>query len=152
MNLICQLTFAAEKAREEHVLFKTRILDKKLPRSSHLLDVSLPASIKTIHDSVVRTGLSQDYRRVIDRANVDLAHVLTSACQAAKVDCEKRLNTTLAAMWRDQRRLPNSARLSSTMLSLIEQRQKNITACVTQIYSLKSDFLLKIPTRTAIQD
>ena len=151
-NRICQLTFSAENTREEHVLFKTGVFYKKLPRSFHLLDTSLPASIKMIQDPAVRDALSQDYRRVIERTNVDLAHVLTSACQAAKVDCEKTLNTTLAEMWRDQRRLPNSARLSSTMLSLIEQRQKNITACVTQIYSLKSDFLLKIPTMTAIRD
>ena len=105
-----------------------------------------------IQDSVVRAGLSEDYRRVIDRTNFDLTNVLTSACEAAKIDCEKTLNAALAEIWHGQHRLPNGARLPSTLLSLIEQRQENITACVTQIYSLKTDFLVQIPTITAIRD
>ena len=62
-----------------------------------------------IQDPAVRDTLSQDYRRVIDRANVDLAHVLILACEAAKDDCEKTLNTTLAEMWHRQHQLPNNA-------------------------------------------
>jgi hypothetical protein len=148
---ICSLTFDKEKAERELFLFKVDIFYKKLPKSLDILQSSLPRSILTISDPVIRQRLSSQYQRIIQRTKFDLTNVLTSAVEAKKTDNEKKFVRETDKIWQNQHQLPIHDRLTPIMLTLIEQRQKNIIECLKCIYELKSELFLKAaPTTTTI--
>lgn len=129
---ICSLTFDKEKTQQELVLFKFSMLYHKLPKSLDILEVSLPPSITTISDHAVRERLSNQYQMIIQRAKEDLTRVLTSATEAKRTDCQNKFDKETTEIWKNQRELPKLEQLSSTMVTLIEQRQKNVIACLKQ--------------------
>ncbi|CAF4285090.1 unnamed protein product [Adineta steineri] len=143
---ICSLTFDKEKTEQELILLKFGLLFKKLPKSLELLETSLPTSITTISDSTIRERLSNEYQRIIQRTKAVLTNILRSAMEAKSIDCEKKFEKETAEIWKDQRQLPTHERLSSAMVTLIEQRQKNIIECLKYIYELKDNFLVQAPS------
>ncbi|CAF1336804.1 unnamed protein product [Adineta steineri] len=145
---ICSLTFDKEKTEQELILLKFGLLFKKLPKSLEILEVSLPTSIITISDSTIRERLSNEYQRIIQRAKADLTDVLRSAMEAKSIDCEKKFELETAEIWKGQRQLPTHERLSPVMVTLIEQRQKNIVECLKYIYGVKDNFLVQAPSTT----
>jgi len=148
---ICHLTLEKEKAQQEMIHFKFGILFKKLPESLNILEDSLPISITTISDSIIRERLSNEYLRIIERTKADLTRVLTTAAEAKKIDCEKKFIRETAEIWKKQRQLPIEERLTTTMLTSVEERQKNIVECLKHIYELKGNlFLKRTPTTTLI--
>jgi hypothetical protein len=147
---ICSLTFDKEKSRQELVLFKLSTVYHKLPKSLDILEGSLPSSITTISDRVIRERLSNQYQMIIQRTKADLTRVLTSATEAKTIDCQNKFDTDTSEIWKHQRGLPKFEQLPSTMVALIEQRQQNIIDCLKRIYAMKSDFLLKASTTRVI--
>ncbi len=145
---ICSLTYDREKAEQELILFKFGIIRKKLPKSLDLLEISLPTSITTISDPVICERLSNQYQRIIERAKFDLMNVLTTAAEAKKNDSQKKFDEEIAEIWKSQHQYPIDERLTPTMLTIIEQRRKNIIECVKWIYHLKGDFACKAPLTT----
>ena len=143
---ICSLTFDQEKSQHELVLFKCSNLYHKLPKSMDILESSLPSSITTISDSATRERLSNQYQMIIQRTKADLTRVLTSATEAKRSDCQNKFDRETAEIWKNQREFTKLEQLSPTMITLIEQRQKNIIACLISIYAMKSNFLLKAST------
>jgi len=118
---------------------------KKLPKSLDILEISVPKSITTLSDSTIRQHLTNNYQRIIQQAKFDLARVLKAAAQAKKADAVKIFDQRMAELWNNQHQYPEQERLTRRMLTLIEQRQKNISQCAERIYNLKSDFYHKAP-------
>ena len=147
-NHICSLTFEKEKVGQEEVFLKFGVLFKKLPKSLDQMEHSLPTSITTLSDPIIRERLSKEYQRIIQQAKEDLTSVLTRASEAKKIDCQKNFDRETAEIWKTQHQLPIHERLTSRMLALIEQRQKNIIECIKCIYILKDDFFRIVPTTT----
>jgi hypothetical protein len=72
-------------------------------------------------------------------------NVLATAAEVKRNDSQKTFDKETAEIWTNQRQLPIHERLTPTMLTIIEQRQKNIIECVKCIYELKGNFFLKAP-------
>lgn len=132
------------------ILFKSGVIFSRLPKSLDRLEVSPPASITTISDSTLRERLSTQYIRIIQRAKADLVDVLTTASEAKRNDCEKKYDQETSDIWKNQRQLPATERLTPTMVAFIEQRQKLIITCLKRIYQLKDNFILYAPTKTSM--
>ncbi len=145
---MCSLTYQREKVKQELFLLKFGALYHQLPKSLDLLEISLPTSITTLADSVLRQRLSNEYQRIIQRAKCDLIKVETIATEAKKNECEKKYGKEIGQIWKDQRQYPMHERITRKMLDIIERRQKNITECLKLIYKLKDEFCLRAPPRT----
>jgi hypothetical protein len=127
------------------ILFKFDLLFKRLPKSLELLEVSLPTSITTLTDPVLRERLSNDYQRIIQRAKADLLMVLTTASEAKRNDCQRKFDREIAEIWKNHRQFPIDERLTNVMVKLIEQREKNIIECLKRIYHLKGTLFHRVP-------
>ena len=100
--------------------------------------------INMISDPSERARLTEEYRRVIDRAKADLMNVIVSVSDVVKQASQKQFNDAIAEIWNDQHQLPEHERLSPEMLRLIDHRQTNITDCLQYIFQFKSQFNLNV--------
>lgn len=139
------MTFNNEKSQQEYDALKIATYHKKLPRELYLLEDTPPQIMKKVQDGTIRDELMHNYKKIIDQAKYDLTHVLIRAATVIKDDCQRVFNTELEKVWSEQRRLSSEGRLSTTLLTLIEERQENIVQTVKQIYQLKMDFFSHIP-------
>ncbi|CAF1346209.1 unnamed protein product, partial [Rotaria sordida] len=140
---ICTRQLEKEKSEQELILFRYGFLFKKLPDSLKILEESPPKLITTIIDPHQRERLSNNYTRIIQQAKVDLMMILTTGAEIKRQEHQKVFDMTMAKLWTDQRHLPIDKRLTTTMLSFIDERQKNIIKCVKCIYALKTSFFMK---------
>jgi hypothetical protein len=99
-----------------------------------------------VSDPTIRASLLKQYTRIIDFAKFDLNKIMTTAAATVKQDSQRELGGFMAEVWLEERRLPESERLTTSMLQLIEKRQANVIACVKVIYDQKLQFFLKTPT------
>ncbi|CAF3734723.1 unnamed protein product [Rotaria sordida] len=141
---ICALQLQKEKSEQELILFKFGILYKKLPDSLNALEETPSTLITSITNSQQRERLSNNYMRIIQRAKADLMMALTQATEIKTQEHQTNFDTFMAQLWNDQRHLPQQERLSTTMLLLIDDRQKNILKCVKHIYALKPSFFSRV--------
>lgn len=142
---MCNLTFANVKADQEYYALKIGNFFKKLPRSLYILEDSPPKMVQHVRDRALREELSKRYTEIIDRVKYDVTYILTRAAEVIKDDCQRLLDTETQEIWQKQRQLPAKERLSTILLTLIEDRQKNIVESVRRICHLKMDFFLEIP-------
>ena len=130
------------------LLYKFDFAYKKFPKSFDTLETSPPTSIAALADPAVRERLSNDYQKIIQRAKSDFMMVLTRTAEAKRDETRKKFDKEIEEMWRNHRQQPPHERLTPTMSTIIEQRQKNVTDCVKRIYHLKGDFYVKVSPRT----
>ena len=71
---------------------------------------------------------------------------MITAATAVKQDAQRELDGFVVEVWLDERRQPESERLTTSMLQLIEKRQNNIIDCIRIVYAQKLQFFLKTPT------
>ncbi|CAF1164151.1 unnamed protein product [Rotaria sordida] len=143
---ICTVGYEKEQSEQELILIKIGVLYNNLLDSLNRIEESPPTSIITLMDPKLRKPLLNNYIRIIQRAKADLMTVLTTAAEIKKEEHQKKFDRVMAKLWTDQHHLPNNERLTTTMLSLIDERLKNILECVKRIYAIKADFCVKIPT------
>ena len=105
-----------------------------------------PHTIRLVADPTMRASLLNQYIAIVDRAKYDLNTIMITAATAVKQDAQRALDGFVVEVWLDERRQPESERLTTSMLHLIEQRQSNIIDGVRTIYAQKLPFFLKTPT------
>ena len=109
------------------------------------MGANIPRTIRMVHDPLIRASLIKQYTKTIDRAKFDLNNTMITASATVKQDTQRELDGFFAEVWLEERRLPESDRLSTPMLQLIEKRQANINDCVKIIYEQKIEFLRTTP-------
>ena len=145
-NRICQLACANSIAGQEHYFFREDVYFKKIPKLCSLMGANTPNTIRMVNDPSMRASLLKQYTKIIDYAKFDLNKILITASSIVKQDSQRELDGFLAEVWLEERRLPESDRLPTSMVQLIEKRQANVTDCVRAIYEQKLQFFLKTPT------
>lgn len=142
---IVRLTFAKQKAEYEYYLFSDGVYRKRLPNLCTMLGAYLPKIITLVPNPDLRSTLREQYRCVIDKCKFELTVVMTKAANAVQEHARCELNSFVADIWINQRRLIQPEQLSKAMLQLIENRQRNIESCVSKLYNKKFDFFPHIP-------
>lgn len=102
--------------------------------------------ITTIHNTILRERLSTNYTRKIQQIKEDLFSMVMSAVEIKKEEYTTQFTNELSQFWNQQHNLSKDERLTSTMLSLVDELQKNIIKSTKRIYAVKTDFFLT--TRT----
>lgn len=144
---ICSVTYEKEKAEHELSLYQLDLLYKNFPKRLYTLEKSPLNLITSLSDPVIRQQLSDQYQRIVERTKADLLFVYTCAVDMNKDYTQKKSNQTIAEMWKNQHQQSVHEQFTPTMLTIIEQRQKNIIECVRTIYHLKGDFYVEVPRR-----
>lgn len=122
------------------ILFKFGVLYKKLPDSLNILEETPPNMITSLVDSTVRERLSSQYIRIIQNTKEALMSILTTAIDIKKDEFHKKFETTMNSFWNRQHNLEINERLTTRMLAIIDERQRNIVDCIKHIYKFKSNF------------
>lgn len=144
---MCQLVYDKEQTIQEEILLKFNLLFKKHPSILEQLESSpLPLSITTISDFSIRARLIKQYYNILQRAKDDLLNIYVEANRCKRLDCEKICHLTMSEIWQTQGNLPSQDRLTSRMLSVIEDRQKNIIDYMKSIYDLMGNLIQFLPT------
>ena len=145
-NRICQLACRNGIAIQEYYFFREDVYYKKIPKLCSLMGANTPNTIRTVPDPSVRATLLSQYITIIDHAKFNLNNIMVTASDTVRQQAQRELDGFLAEVWLDERRLPASDRLSTSMLQLIEARQTNISDCIRAVYAQKLQFFLKTPT------
>lgn len=141
-----RLSFSKNKAEQEYVFINECIYHKQIPNLCVLFGAFLPKVITLVPDANDRMILTDQYRRIIDKTKYEITGVVAKAAHAVREHNRKELNSFVADTWSNQRRLPDSERLSKEMVDIIEQRQRNIDLCVKKLYNSKPEFFMHVPT------
>ena len=145
-NRICRLILRTARAEQEFYLFREDAYVRKVPKLCSPIGANTPNTIRIVADPTMRASLLSQYVAIIDRAKYDLNTIMITAAATVKQDAQRELDGFVAEVWLDERREPESERLTTSMLQLIDQRQSNIIDCIRIIYAQKVQFFLRTPT------
>lgn len=139
------MTYLKEKTEQEYYLYREGVYYKTLPKLCTIAGAILPATLIRIRDPQVRSRLSINYQKIIDRAKFDLNGILKTGAYQCKEEYRSELNGFLTMVWDAQRRLPELEKMSPTMVSTIELRQTNINQFIRTLYGHRQDLLVLMP-------
>ena len=85
------------------------------------MGANTPNTIRMVNDPSMRAALLKQYTKIIDYAKFDLNKILITASSIVKQDSQRELDGFLSEVWLEERRLPESDRLPTSMVQLIEK-------------------------------
>ncbi|CAF4189852.1 unnamed protein product, partial [Rotaria sordida] len=131
--------YQEEITKEEYNLLKYRIsIEESSPTSLELPNEKL---LKTIEDQSIQQKLRDQYINIAQQAKKDMIQLYFSSAQAQMDQYQKEFNTKLQQFQVKQQSLPDDKKFNSSMITLIEQRWKNMSDGVKCVYKYKLDLV-----------
>lgn len=145
---LCKLQFKQVISKNLVHFFRETI---PIYQSVHLPFTSLAIVRIPMINSIWNPSLQQELyvqQKIINElAGSNQLDIYMTSLDEQTIDYEKKSNSIIDQIWTTNKSLPSNQQLTSTMLTLIDQRFQNITAYIACLYKFKRQLIhLKLRT------